>query len=119
MMQKFKADQLVPFPSTPKHFLSSYLGFRSFFHFPYLAHYLKTSHFKVWFHIGLPTYFFCFGPFLENSLSEHISCSHSPQNFTRSEEDLFGKKRCWCSSSNFREMHHNLKKSPFLHYYNY
>ena len=43
MTQNFKADRLVPFPSTPN-FFPSYLGFRPFFRFPYLAH---NSDFKV------------------------------------------------------------------------
>ena len=82
---EFLDDQLVPFPSPPEFYLSSYLGFRPIFHFPYLAHDSKKqpifkgmvpilkSHF-----FNFLSDFFCFGPFSENF--EHLSCTHSPQN---------------------------------------
>ena len=68
-----------------------------------MANNLKTAHFQRMILILRSNFFFnllsdCLFTFLvvdhfwKNSLSEHISCARSPQNLTRSEEDLFGKK---------------------------
>ena len=87
--------------------MSSYLGFRLFF-FIFLSWPItrKQLIFKVWFR-GLIFFnflsdclftFFYFGPFFgpffwKNSLSEHISCTRSPQNFTRPEENISTNQR--------------------------